>query len=87
MAFCVLYLVFFFLEKPKQKKGVDIFSQKEEDVQNKKKGEKKPNDDFLSRKNSPKKRKSPQKEHFEHKAARIIQSTRARAGVLGMRER
>lgn len=52
----------------------------------KKKGEKKPND-FLSRKNSPKKRKSPQKEHFEHKAARIIQSTRTRAGVLGMRER
>ena len=52
----------------------------------KKKGEKKPND-FLSRKNSPKKRKSPQKEHFEHKAARIIQSTRARAQGWGMRER
>ena len=28
---------FLFLEKPKQKKGVDIFSQKEEDVQKKKK--------------------------------------------------
>ena len=59
-----------------------------------KKGTKKPNDGFFvcRAKISPKKRKSPEKERFEHKAARIIiQSTCARArrgwGVSGMRER
>ena len=67
--FCIS---FSFLEKPKQKKGVDIFSQKE-DV---KKKVKKTKRFFVVQKFS--KKGKVQKEH-EHKAARI-QSTHARGG-------
>ena len=85
VAFCVLYLVFFFWRNPNKRRVLTFFPKRKKMFKIKKKVKK--NQTIFCRAKILQKRKSPQKEHFEHKAARIIQSTRTRAGVLGMRER